>query len=180
MSRIVNILRRTFELQDPRHARLLSMEGLRGVAVTLVFFQHYTVQSQLIGLPPGVASAFAAIFRSYGNLGVELFFVLSGYLIYGTLVRKAPSFMHFISRRYQRIYPAFLAVFAFALALTVLVPIPGKIPDGGWQAATYLAANVALIPGIVPMVGLVDVAWSLSYVMFLYFAASILVLGLGL
>jgi peptidoglycan/LPS O-acetylase OafA/YrhL len=177
---IANVLRRTFELQDPRHALLLSMEGLRGFAVTLVFFHHYTVQSQLIGLPRGAASSFAAIFHNYGNLGVELFFVLSGYLIYGTLVRKAPSFIQFIARRYQRIYPAFLVVFAFALALTVVVPISGKIPDGGWRATAYLAANLALIPGIVPMVRIVDVAWSLSYEMFFYFAISALVLGFGL
>ena len=176
---MANVLRRTFELQDPRHARLLPMEGLRGLAVTLVFFQHYTVQSQLIGLPPGAASSFAAVFSNYGNLGVELFFVLSGYLIYGTLVRKAPSFIHFIARRYQRIYPAFLTMFAFALALTVLVPIPGKIPDETWRAAAYLAANLALIPGIVPMVRIVDVAWSLSYEMFFYFATSALVLSIG-
>ena len=177
---LANVMRRTFELQDPQQARLLPMEGLRGFAVTLVFLHHYTVQSQLIGLPPGATSSFAAIFRTYGNLGVELFFVLSGYLIYGTLVRKAPSCIQFIARRYQRIYPAFLVVFAFALALTVLVPDPGKIPGGVWPATAYLVANLALIPGIVPMVRIVDVAWSLSYEMFFYFATSALVLGFGL
>ena len=62
---------RTFELQDPAHARLLPMEGLRGFAVTLVFLQHYSVQSQLIGLQPGPALYFAGVFRTYGNYGVE-------------------------------------------------------------------------------------------------------------
>jgi len=127
---IAKALRRTFELQDLRHARLLSMEGLRGFAVILVFLQHYCRQALLIGLPDGATLTFTNVFRNYGNLGVELFFVISGYLIYGTLVRKSPHFLTFMARRYQRIYPAFLVVFAFALALTVLTPIPGKIPDG--------------------------------------------------
>jgi exopolysaccharide production protein ExoZ len=173
-------LRRTFELQDPQHARLLPMEGLRGLAVTLVFLQHYTVQSQLIGLSPGPAFASAAAFRSYGNFGVELFFVLSGYLIYGTLVRRAPPFIGFMSRRLQRIYPAFLVVFAFALALTILTPIPGKIPHDPWQAAVYLVTNLALLPGLIPMVRIVDVAWSLSYEMFFYVVTAGLVLGAGM
>ena len=65
---VVERIRRIFELQDPRHARLLPMEGLRGFAVTLVFLQHYTRQSLLIGMSPGAAHDFAAAFRNYGNL----------------------------------------------------------------------------------------------------------------
>ena len=103
--------------------------------------------------------------------------VLSGYLIYGTLVRKAPSFLGFMARRFQQIYPAFLVVFTFALALTILVPIPHKIPSEPWHAAAYLAANLALLPGLIPMVGIVDVAWSLSYEMFYYLATAGLVPG---
>ncbi len=177
---IFSNLRRIFELQDPQHARLLPMEGLRGSAVTLVFLQHYSVQTQLIGLPTGPSSAFAGVFRTYGNLGVELFFVLSGFLIYGTLVKKAPPFTSFMARRYQRIYPAFLAIFAIALAITILVPIPGKIPEGAAAATAYLLANLALLPGLFPIVGIVDVAWSLSYEMFFYFATAALVLGFRL
>ena len=173
-------LRRIFELQDPQHARLLPMEGLRGLAVTLIFLQHYTVQSQLIGLSPGLAYTVAAAFRNYGNMGVELFFVLSGYLIYGTLVRRASPFLGFMARRLQRIYPTFLVVFAFALAVDFLAPGPGKIPHDPWQAAACLAANLALLPALFSMVQIVAVAWSLSYEMFFYVAVAGLVLGLGM
>ena len=169
-----------FELQDKRHARLLPMEGLRGLAVTLVFLQHYSVQAQLTGLDAGPAQAFADAFRTYGNLGVELFFVMSGYLIYGTLIRKSPPFLAFMARRLQRIYPAFFVVFVAALALTILLPIPGKIPAGSGAAALYLAANAGLLAGLVPMVRIVDVAWSLSYEMFFYLVTAACVLGLNL
>ena len=156
------------------------MEGLRGLAVTLVFLQHYSVQSAGIGLPPGVVSIAAYLFRHWGNFGVELFFVLSGYLIYGALIRNAPPFTAFMARRLQRIYPTFLAVFAGALALTVLVPIPGKIPPDPWRAAVYIAENLALLPGLIPMPRIVDVAWSLSYEMLFYVLAAVLVLGTGM
>ncbi len=153
------------------------MEGLRGVAVTLVFLQHYSVQSQVIGLSPGAAATFAAAFHAYGNFGVELFFVLSGYLIYGTLVRRAPNFISFMRRRYQQIYPAFLVVFAFTLAIILLVPIPGKIPPQPGDAMVYLAMNLALVLGLVPGPRIIDVAWSLSYEMFFYIATAGLVLA---
>lgn len=156
------------------------MEGLRGFAVGLVFLQHYAVQAQLIGLSPGSASTAAAVLQRYGNFGVELFFVLSGFLIYGTLVGKRPGFLGFMARRLRRIYPTFLVVFTFALALTVLQRIPGKIPQDPWAAAGYLIANLALLPGLVPMGRIVDVAWSLSYEMFFYLVTAGLVLGTGM
>ena len=156
------------------------MEGLRGLAVTLVFLQHYTLQSQRLGLTGGFTSAFAAAFRSYGNLGVELFFVLSGYLIYGTLVRRAPAFGGFMARRAQRLYPAYLVVFALAIAESVLRPANSKIPNGAWEAATFLVSNLLLLPGLFPLPGLIDVAWSLSYEIFFYIVTAMLVLGLGM
>ncbi len=173
-------LRRNFELQDPQHARLLPMEGLRGVAVTLVFLQHYAVQAQLVGLSPGSTAVFASIARAYGNFGVELFFVLSGYLIYGTLVRRSPPFLGFMARRCQRIYPAFLVVFALALALTLLAPDQAKLPHEPWRAAAMIGANLALLPGLFPIPRIVDVAWSLSYEIFFYVVTAAVVLKAGM
>lgn len=170
---------RTFELQDPHHARLLPMEGLRGIAVILVFLHHYSVQSELIGLAPGGAATIAAGLHHYGNMGVELFFVLSGYLIYGSLLRRQQPFTGFMARRLQRIYPTFLVVFALAIALILLMPGSGKLPSNPWAAAGIIAANMALLPGLFPITRIVQVAWSLSYEMFFYIAGGMLVLGTG-
>ena len=63
-------------------SRVPAMEGIRGVAVTLVFFVHYY---QLFGkaLPEGHPTREAMRwFGSMGHAGVDLFFLLSGYLIY--------------------------------------------------------------------------------------------------
>jgi peptidoglycan/LPS O-acetylase OafA/YrhL len=70
-------LARLFELEG-QGDRLLSMEGLRGLAVTLVFFVHYEA---LFGgwISPGTALAGAvSFFGTVGHAGVDLFFVLSG------------------------------------------------------------------------------------------------------
>ena len=61
--------------------RLLPMEGLRGLAVLLVFMQHYFTLTVTLLADPGVLAMIGLKLAGYGNLGVELFFVLSGYLI---------------------------------------------------------------------------------------------------
>ena len=57
-----------------------------------------------------------------GHAGVDLFFVLSGYLIYGSVVTRYQPFLPFIGRRLQRIYPAFAATFAMYVVLSLLFP----------------------------------------------------------
>ena len=172
-------LQATFELQAKDNMRLLPMEGLRGFAVSLVFLQHYMTQSLAIGWSDGLAAGCAGAFRIYGNFGVDLFFVLSGYLIYGTLVHRRPGFGSFMLRRMQRIYPAFLIVFAIVLSISLSIPAFAKLPSDPSAAAVYVLANLALLPGLFPVVPLISVAWSLSYEMFFYLACGVLVLGLG-
>lgn len=159
---------------------MLPMEGLRGVAVSLVFLQHFSVQAQLIGITDPAIAFFARTFRAYGNLGVELFFILSGYLIYGTLVRRHPAFPAFMARRAERLYPAFLVVFAANLAFELLRPASEKLPATIAGALPVIAANLVFLPGLVPIPPIVTVAWSLSYEVFFYLAMSAAVLGLRL
>ena len=127
-----------------------------------------------MGLSPGYTDTIATMARNCGNLGIELFFVLSGYLIYGGLIRRAPPFRRFLARRMQRIYPAFLVVFATALALTISIPIPNRIPADPSMAVLFVAANLALLPGIFPIGRIVDVAWTLSYEAVFYVACPLL------
>src|SRR4051794_12438486 len=71
--------------------RMRSLEGLRGFAVLLVFCVHFdALFGQYASEMPLVrqASRFLGI---VGNIGVDLFFVISGYLIYGTLLRQKTS-----------------------------------------------------------------------------------------
>jgi peptidoglycan/LPS O-acetylase OafA/YrhL len=56
-----------------------------------------------------------------------------------------------MSRRVERIYPAFAAVFAVYLVLTFLFPQESKIPSPWPHGLLYVVQNVLLLPGIVPI-----------------------------
>jgi exopolysaccharide production protein ExoZ len=151
-------------------ANVRSMEGLRGFAVFLVFLVHYvTLSEPLVDQLPGL-TAFTGAVHTVGNAGVDLFFVLSGYLIYGSLIARPQPFLAFMARRVQRIYPVFLAVLAVYVLLSFLSPQDSKFPPGLAASAIYLAENILLLPGLFPIEPIITVAWSLSYEMFYYIA----------
>jgi exopolysaccharide production protein ExoZ len=171
-------LARAFELGGS-DSRFLPMEGLRGVAVGLVFLQHYCTQLLIYDKLEGFTAHFALFFRDFGNYGVDLFFVLSGFLIYSILLRRRPGFFDFMARRAQRLYPAFLAAFFIAISSDFLRPEP-KIPSQLTAGAEYLAANLFFLPGLLPINPLFTVNWSLSYEWWFYVTATILFSVLGL
>ena len=88
----------------PRSAYYLPLDGLRAIAVIMVFFQHY-----------GAGHAFLF---GWGWTGVDIFFVLSGFLITGILYdsRHTPHrFRNFYIRRTLRIFPLFYFVWIVVL-----------------------------------------------------------------
>jgi peptidoglycan/LPS O-acetylase OafA/YrhL len=106
---------------------------------------------------------------------------LSGYLIYGSLMSRRQRYVRFMSRRIERIYPAFIAVFALYLLLSIAFPAENRIPAAPADAAVYLVENLLLLPGLFPISPMIGVAWSLSYEMFYYLAipglVALLILG---
>jgi len=168
---------RLFEVEG--RDRLLGMEGMRGAGVVLVFLQHYCRQFQVAGHLDGPTALFAEAFRDYGNRGVELFFVLSGFLIYGILLRKRPRFFDFMRRRAQRLYPAFLVAVAIGCLADHFRAQP-DIPTGFMAAARYILENLLFLPGLFPIKPVSAVNWSLSYIWWLYVCSTILFATLGL
>jgi exopolysaccharide production protein ExoZ len=151
------------------------MEGLRGFAVFLVFLVHYVTL-----VKPWIATessllAFSSTLHTIGNTGVDLFFVLSGYLIYGSLISRPQNFVRFMSRRVERIYPAFIAVFIIYVLLSFNFPAENKIPIPAYEGMIYLVQNFLLLPGLFPIEPMITVAWSLSYEMFYYLAIPLVI-----
>lgn len=160
-------LEKRLEFSHGNHKPVISMEGLRGLAVFMVFWVHYS--SLINPWLSGKAASLALIFHGVGNLGVDLFFVLSGYLIYGSILSK-PKFelRKYAVRRFQRIYPPFIVVFAIYLVLSFAFPAESKLPNDLCSALVYIAQNLLLLPGIFDIQPIITVAWSLSYEAFYY------------
>ncbi len=164
----MNWLRNTFEISHATHDSILSMEGIRGFAVFLVFLVHYISLVKPWLDESSITFHLSEYIHGIGNIGVDLFFVLSGYLIYGMLIKKHRPFKGYIARRIQRIYPTFTVVFVIYLVLSALFPTESKIPSGWKDGITFIAQNYLLMPGLFDVTAIITVAWSLSYEFFYY------------
>lgn len=95
----------------PSGKRIPELDGLRGCAILLVLISHYFC-FQIHFHVPG-AFRFAGSLLSLGWTGVDLFFVLSGFLIGGILMdhRRSPNYYKtFYVRRFWRIIPIYALV----------------------------------------------------------------------
>lgn len=88
-------------------SRIRYLDGLRGIAILLVIFFHAYVRWPDI-VPYGSRYA-EVIFLKDGWLGVELFFMISGFVIFMTL-EKCPSLSYFLKKRWLRLFPAMLII----------------------------------------------------------------------
>ncbi len=91
-----------------------ALTGIRFIAVTFVFLSHYA--NQLIQSP----NHFGYIFLRQLNVGVTLFFVLSGFLIthrYYEISYAAKTFQFYITKRIARIFPLYLLLLCIQFSL---------------------------------------------------------------
>lgn len=169
-----------FEINRREHNSLLPMEGLRGFSILMVFLVHYMIHS-IPMLPQGsFTSSFARGFYNNAHTAVDMFFMLSGFFIYGALIARPRSPWRFYARRAERVYPPFLVMLGIYLALSYLVPSESKLPDDRLQALLYLIANLFFLPGLFPIPPLISVTWTMSYEIFFYVTIPLLILALRL
>lgn len=155
--------------------RITPMDGMRGYAVLLVFLVHH---HSLFGdyLPShSLAFTLSQAAQDIGYSGVDVFFVLSGFLIYGLLLHKQIPYLTFCRRRIRRLYPTYLCVVCIYVVLSQSRLTVSKVPSSWPEATFYLIANLLFLPGILPMHPLITVAWSLSYEMFFYLSIPALI-----
>lgn len=124
---------------SPRiEGHLPALDGLRGIAILLVLLYHSTTAGQVSS---AVVRALQIPFRNFGWCGVDLFFVLSGFLITGLLYEAKPLahyFRNFYARRVLRIFPLYYGYLALVfLLLPLLVPSASRITALGEHQAWY-------------------------------------------
>jgi peptidoglycan/LPS O-acetylase OafA/YrhL len=135
-------------------ARLLYLDGWRGLSIALVLIGHF--------LPvPGINLAL---------LGVEFFFVLSGRLMAEILFIENYPLKAFFKRRFSRIYPALLV---FVLAGMVL--FAGTFVAYKWKAAlTALTFTYNYVGILINRAGALDHIWSLCVEEHAYVALALI------
>lgn len=106
------------------------IDGLRSIAVLSVIFYHLKITVDGKNLIPG------------GFIGVDVFFVISGYLISSILITginsKTFSFINFYERRARRILPVLLLVMTLSLPLAWHLLLPTDFIDYSYQLITGL------------------------------------------
>jgi peptidoglycan/LPS O-acetylase OafA/YrhL len=148
-----------------------SIQGLRGVAALSVLLVHMYVMPLLAGFLPQLPPWFHAIANTGGH-GVELFFMISGYLIPASLVRHGDVSAFFYDRC-MRILPVFVVLH---LALFTIGPIVGYKFFKGIDLVTYVelfVANLLFLPDALGLPLGQQNAWTLSYewAFYIWFAA---------
>ena len=111
-----------------------SIDGLRGIAISLVLIFHIWPE-----------------YFSFGYVGVDIFFVLSGYLItqiiYTKLESNSFSLKEFYRNRIRRIFPALIVVLSTTLIIGYLFMFPSELKQLGQhiKSSAFFYENFRLI-----------------------------------
>jgi peptidoglycan/LPS O-acetylase OafA/YrhL len=101
--------------------RLLELDAIRGLAALAVVMYHYFYRYNKIYGHDDLAVNWAYI----GQYGVQLFFMVSGFVIYWTL-NKVDKPMDFIVSRFSRLYPAYWAAVILTFSIVFIFDLPGR------------------------------------------------------
>jgi peptidoglycan/LPS O-acetylase OafA/YrhL len=164
---------------ERQHAGFIpALDGLRGIAIILVMLHHLTYYRPESGIDAWIAGV-----PLFGWAGVDLFFVLSGFLITGILLDTRGSqryFTSFYARRTLRIFPLYYLTLFLALVVLPQFPALHTVIAGDiemppqWPYWMYLTNFLVADRGFVH--GWVDVAWSLAIEEQFYLVWPILIL----
>ena len=152
----------------PRQDYLSCLQAYRGLAAMAVLFYHVSEQARTrLGHEP-----WFGIFHA-GDLGVDFFFVLSGFIILytnGHSIGNPLAARKYFYRRLTRIYPVFLSICFIKLAFMFA---GGSVREGK-DGLGFILSSLLLWPLDRPP--FLDVAWTLSFEMTFYFLFLFLIL----
>ena len=160
---------------------LPALDGVRGLAILLVMLTHFTLVQ---GGP--LADRVVGMVGRFGWSGVDLFFVLSGFLITGILLdaKGQPNyFRNFYARRALRIFPLY---YLFIVVATIVVPLlrftwTDHFEVEGWTRPLYwlYLSNFAITFSGDARNDLLGLTWSLAIEEQFYLVWPVLVLVLS-
>ncbi len=145
------------------HRRIVELDALRALAaINLVLFHFTHVYSVKFGYSSPLGFEWP-----YGAYGVEMFFILSGFVNSMSLLRRGKP-VDFVAARLIRIIPIFLLVIIANLWILQLAPMGEHVPTGRFLA------NMTLIPRVLGYECVDPVMWTLQIEMMFYATLVIL------
>lgn len=138
--------------------RVVELDALRGLAALAVVAFHFTTHyAQQIGHVEPLSLGFPP-----GNYGVQLFFLISGFVIFMTLERTRDA-MDFVVSRFSRLFPAYWAAILVTAAVVYSVDLPAqRLP------LRDLALNFTMVQQILGAEDLDGSYWTLEVELFFY------------
>lgn len=149
---------------EPTSIRYRNIQGLRAIAALVVVSYHMFQY-----IPPMRTHWAEPFFAAVGGVGVDIFFVISGFIIYHVVQRsiasvdiagKGTTVYAFAMRRFIRIYPLYWIVFATSCLVLVWAPPTAPPPH---EPLLQLLALIDDLPNF-----RVYVAWTLTFEVYFY------------
>ncbi len=145
------------------HRRILELDALRALAaINLVLFHFTHVYADKFGFSSPLGFEWP-----FGAYGVEMFFILSGFVNSMSLLRRGKP-VDFVAARLIRIIPIFLLVIIANLWILQLAPMNQPV-----STAQFLA-NMTLIPRVLGYECVDPVMWTLQIEMMFYLSLVVL------
>ena len=131
--------------------RIEELDVLRGIAALSVILFHYTSKYDEVFTP----KIFSTFEFKYGYLGVQLFFIISGFVIFMT-INKVKSGKEFVYKRFIRLYPTFWICLFFTFLITSFANI-----ERFERSITELLINITMVPDLFKTKPIDGAYWSL-------------------
>ncbi len=153
-------------LKESTHGRIGGLDGMRGIAAMGVLLYHYTFIYRL---------EFGHTFPAWidfhrGLYGVQLFFMISGFVIFMT-AKSCRTWGEFLIKRISRLYPTYWACLAITFTLTTIFFVSEE-RSTTWQEGLF---NLTMLQGMFHVKEVDGAYWSL-YPELLFYAVICLVM----
>ena len=145
------------------------LHGLRGLASLMVFFAHITYgyfdHFHHVDVGPGTCVTY---FANFGTFGVELFFIISGYVITQSCLKYQP--WEFFGRRFLRLYPVFALFTVFYFVVNIATH-----QDLARGSVQNFLSNMLFLDLFLRTQPLTPNAWSITFEVWYYVAVYLLI-----
>jgi peptidoglycan/LPS O-acetylase OafA/YrhL len=144
--------------------RYSELDAIRGIAALMVVLYHYSVRyGQIYEYPVDPLFSF-----DIGKYGVQLFFIVSGFVIILTL-DKTNHAIDFIVSRFSRLYPAYWVAVILTFSIVYLFSLPGREVD-----IESALINMTMVQQWLNVANVDGVYWTLAVELSFYFFMFIL------